>query len=256
MDQDEIEEISTTSNCTCRCHLPSSPLNDEYQMFEKALQKTRLECEQEKLMQNNPLIQTLKRQHEELVNFVQQNKKFSRPNPVAQVDREQQTNKLICQDFQIQTDLTTIKTNGIIPTVKSPIPLNSPTIGTTSSSSTPMTNGISTSTRIQTNPSTITRPRLSTNSKTNGTMSLPPAQLSPNNNRKPTITPPVPPVRTAHDVVDLTEEDEDDDTNRLPIQRPTASRVVPLPTPPTTTTAATAQVESNLFFYLIFIIRF
>jgi hypothetical protein len=54
-------------------------------------------------LDNNHLIQTLKRQHQELVNL------YHRQIHINKTDREQQTMQINQQDSQIQTDLSTIQ---------------------------------------------------------------------------------------------------------------------------------------------------
>lgn len=240
---DEIEEIPSqtpmdvqsdsisNASCTCQCHLSSDALNNEYLLFEQALRQTRLEQEQEKSLKNNPLIQTLKRQHEELMSFYQQNKKFTRAQPVPKIDREQQTSKIPSHDSEIQTDLIGSTPSTTKPSVQS----SSLPVSTSAATTTPLPPARPQST----NSSSIGRPRLSTNSKTNGittTTSSPvpsPSQTSPNA-KKPTV-PPAPPAttattRVAHDVVDLTEEDEEDDASRVPMQRTAATFARSTPT--------------------------
>ncbi|CAF4711383.1 unnamed protein product, partial [Rotaria magnacalcarata] len=75
------------------CHKPNSPHNNDYVQFEQALKQARLEQQQERSLNNNRLIQTLKRQHEELLNIYQQNKSLKQFN-LTKIDREQQTTKL------------------------------------------------------------------------------------------------------------------------------------------------------------------
>ncbi|UJR26593.1 hypothetical protein I4U23_007913 [Adineta vaga] len=107
---DDIVEIKIPLNehhsqsCTCHCHKPVSPHNDDYLLFEQALKQTRQEQQQQKLLNSNCLIQTLKRQHEELINLYQQNKNQKSFSP-TKIDREQQTLKLNVHDSQMQTDV-------------------------------------------------------------------------------------------------------------------------------------------------------
>ena len=233
------------SSCTCQCHLSISPLNNEFLLFEQALKQIRNEQEHEKSLTNNHLIQTLKRQHDELLSIYQQNKiiKPVSSTGTTRIDREQQTIKLHSNDSQIQTDFTNAHhlpaqqhKSVVIPTT------NVPNV---------QTNGLLTATRIHNNlhssqstpgPSLQqTRPRLSANAVTSTTATrkttvvanssaVPAPAPVPVSAPAPT-PPPVPapapappplPAAASHDVVDLTEEDEDDATSRVPIQRAAA----------------------------------
>jgi hypothetical protein len=86
---------------TSNCLLPT-PTN-EYLLFEQALQHTRQDQQQEKSLSNNRLIQTLKRQHQELMNL------YHRQLHINKTDREQQTNQINQHDSQVQTDLSTVQ---------------------------------------------------------------------------------------------------------------------------------------------------
>ncbi|CAF4203940.1 unnamed protein product, partial [Rotaria sordida] len=100
----EPEESISTSHahlCTCQCHQTTSnsviinPTN-EYILFERILQQTRQE-EQEKqiLNNNNRLLQTLKHQHQELMNF------YQKQTNINKIDREQQTIHIgFCSQFK------------------------------------------------------------------------------------------------------------------------------------------------------------
>ncbi len=68
-------------------------------MFEQALRQTREEQQHERSLNNNHLIQTLKRQHQELLDL------YHRQLSINKIDREQQTNHINQNDSQIQTDL-------------------------------------------------------------------------------------------------------------------------------------------------------
>ncbi len=91
-------------SCTCQCHqstsnsLSTNPSN-EYLLFEQALRQTREEQQHERSLNNNHLIQTLKRQHQELLDL------YHRQLSINKIDREQQTNHINQNDSQIQTDL-------------------------------------------------------------------------------------------------------------------------------------------------------
>ncbi|CAF3658534.1 unnamed protein product [Rotaria sordida] len=255
---DDLVEFQETSNnddsptCTCQCHKSNSPLNNEYFLFEQALKQARLEQQQESSLTNNRLIQTLKRQHEELINIYQQNKIQKQVN-LTKIDREQQTIKLHQHDSQVQTDLTTINNSKISPKQQKSI------IIPTMNSHTTNNNGILTATRnyntvynsIQTSSSSSSStsslqqiiPRLSANALatttiTNKTSTVTTKSAIVTNSQSTNSLPPPPPpppsqppppallsTATSHDVVDLTEEDEDDNTNRTPTaQRITSTR--------------------------------
>lgn len=180
-------------------------MNNEYLLFEQALKQTRLEQQQEKSLVNNRLIQTLKRQHEELANLYQQNQKQIQKKTI---DREQQTIKHRLHDSQIQTDIPTIN----------PTKTSSPPKSTNHSHS----NGSWTATRTSSNSNQTSPTSTSSATKT--------ATRLPNNIGKTTIPAlPLPSSTTvtSPDVVDLTEEDEDDTINRpSSTQRTTALRQV------------------------------
>ncbi|CAF4811231.1 unnamed protein product, partial [Rotaria socialis] len=265
----ELEETPSNDNshtCTCRCHKPNSPHNNEYIQFEQALKQARLEQQQERSLNNNRLIQTLKRQHEELLNIYQQNKSLKQFN-LTKIDREQQTTKLSQNDSQVQTDLTPINNNKllapkqqkslIIPIIGSHTSNNNnnngPLLATrnnsvyNSISSLPQvasrlsSNAIATTT-LTSKTSTVT---IKSATVTNG-QAITSNPLAP---PPPLLLPPPPLLLSTtipHDVVDLTEEDEDDTMHRLPAQRITATRqstsfIQPsIPTTTTLTPAATA----------------
>jgi hypothetical protein len=105
---DDIVVLTTDTHsqpCTCQCHqttsdsLLPSPTN-EYVLFEQALKQARQEQQQERSLNNNRLVQTLKLQHQELMNF------YQRQLYINRTDREQQTIPINQHDSQIQTDLT------------------------------------------------------------------------------------------------------------------------------------------------------
>ena len=236
----------TSSSCNCQCHLSTSPLNNEFVLFEQALKQIRLEQEQEKSLTNNHLIQTLKRQHDELLSIYQQNK-ILKPTTTSitpnRIDREQQTIKLRSNDSQIQTDLSN-------PPAQQQ--QQKPTVVPTTNVSSVHTNGLLTATRIHNNlhnshptPSPSlhqTRPRLSANAVTSTAthqastatrktaavanssavpVSVPAPVPDPAPAPLPALAPAPPPLPAAvsHDIVDLTEEDEDETSSRVPIQR-------------------------------------
>jgi len=236
--------IATTNalnsdSCTCRCHKPISPLNDEYLLFEQALKKTRQEQQQERLLNNNRLIQTLKRQHEELINIYQQNKDQKLLN-IRKIDREQQTLKLNLHDSQIQTDLIVHNNSKISSQQQKFIVI--PTIN----SHTTNTNGPQTATRnssafsnsMQTPSSSTLQqiiPRLPANivaatavTSKKPTAATKTAMVANSPSIPPLPPPPLPSTSTTapHVVVDLTEEDEDDTSSRIPPQRTTPIRQV------------------------------
>lgn len=218
--------------CTCQCHKTISSSNNDYLLFEQALKKTRLEEEKDKSLNNNRLIQTLKRQHDELIQIYQQNK-TQKQILSTKIDREQQTNKLNLHDSQIQTDLTTTINNSKtispskslgLPTAsrKHTIPLpNSNQTLPSSSSLQQSIPGLSKTATVTNKTSTVT---------TKTAIVMHTQTTLPNSHVYP--PPPPPPLSSTvvpHDIVDLTEEeDEDDHTSRVPIQRTTSTRQVKL----------------------------
>jgi hypothetical protein len=239
--------LATSSNdnshiCTCQCHKSHSPINNDYLLFEQALKQTRLEQEQEKSLNNNRLIQTLKRQHDELMNIYQQNKNQKQLN-TTKIDREQQTIKLHLHDSQIQTDVTTMNNSKIssqqqqksvvIPTINSNT--NGPLTATRNSTGLFNSNQTSSSSSLQQIIPRLSSNAIATTTVTNKT-SIVTTKTAIVTNSQATPPPPPPPVSTAnpHDIVDLTEEDEDDNSNRVATQR----------------TAPTRQVYLVYFFFL------
>ncbi|CAF5159345.1 unnamed protein product, partial [Rotaria magnacalcarata] len=216
----------------------------------------------------------LKRQHEELLNIYQQNKSLKQFN-LTKIDREQQTTKLNQNDSQVQTDVTSINNNKLlVPKQQKPliIPIagshtsnnnnnNGPLLATRNNSvynstlSLPQVASRSSSTAIAT--TTITS---KTSTVTIKSATVTNAQAITSNS----LAPPPPPPTTAppllsttipHDVVDLTEEDEDDTTHRLPAQRITATRqstsfIQPstqttIPTPAATATPTATRIRQT-----------
>ncbi|CAF3155879.1 unnamed protein product, partial [Rotaria sp. Silwood2] len=238
IDDDIIETEESTSNthtqlCTCQCHQNTSnsiiinPTN-EYLLFEQALQQTRQEEQQKETLNNNCLLQTLKRQHQELMDL------YQKQININKIDREQQTIQINQNDSQIQTDLTTIQQqnsqsnfylNGInsVPTSKvlpatNPRPFNS--------FLTPIrTTGPSLQQLI---PCLTTTNTTATITLTNKTSIIKKITSIPtiNSHPPPPLPPPPPPplvtsssLSTSHDIVDLTEED--DHTNKVSIEKMT-----------------------------------
>lgn len=233
--------LATSSNdsshhCTCECHKSISPLNNEYFLFEQALKQTRLEQQNEKFLNNNRLIQTLKRQHDELINIYQQNKNQKQIS-IKKIDREQQTIKFNSHDSQIQTDVTTINNNNansskLLSQQKS---LIIPTINSHNNESTSpkkYSGTLQTSTLQQIIPR-LSATAIATTTITNKTSTITTKTAIVTNTQPvlPPAPPPPPPppllsTVVSHDIVDLTEEDEDDNANRTPLQRATATRHV------------------------------
>ncbi len=233
------------SSCTCQCHLSISPLNNEFVLFEQALKQIRNEQEHEKSLTNNHLIQTLKRQHDELLSIYQQNKiiKPISSTGTTRIDREQQTIKLHSNDSQIQTDFTNAHHPPAQQQQQKSVVVSATNVPNVH------TNGLLTATRIHNNlhsshstpgPSLQqTRPRLSANAVTSTAATRKTAVVANSSAVPvpvpvpapaqapvpvPVAAPPPPPLPAAasHDVVDLTEEDEDEATSRVPIQRAAA----------------------------------
>lgn len=184
---DYTAEVDTHS-CACQCHQSDRLLSNDYILFEQALKQTRFE--QEKLVNKNRLIQTLKRQHDELMQIYQQNK-YSKQQYQQQtkVDREQQTIQLDRQDSPVQTDMTTFAQKKISTCQQQQ-----------KSNATKLSN-----TQIPSRfPST-----------SSSTLPLPPPP--------PTTTTIVVNTNNSHEIVDLTEEDDDDEDNHTS-QIPTPTR--------------------------------
>ena len=208
--------------------MSSSLLTNEYVLFEQALKQTRKEQEQERSLNKNRLLQTLKRQHEELLSLYQQSKS-SKPHDLSRTDREQQTIRLHSNDSQIQTDFST--TNSTAVSGHKSIP-----VATTNGIVSHTTNGPLTATRNHSTGQSAgpslqqVRPRLSTNATVTtvapktSTVTSKPAVTS----TTPSVPSPTPALPAgSHDVVDLTEEDDEDDQSReTPSQRTAPIRQV------------------------------
>lgn len=223
-------------SCTCQCHKPISNSNSEYLLFEQALRQTRQDQQQERLLSSNRLIQTLKRQHEELLGLYQQNKTQKSPTS-AKIDREQQTVKLTTHDSQMQTDAT--PTNNSKASSYQPKPVGIPAIKTqTIDSFVSQTLTATYNSAFSSVPSSTSSvlpqlaPRLPTSASSTtttvtskkSTVTTKTAVVSNGPSIIPTLPPPPPPPSTAspttsHDVVDLTEEDEEDTNSRPFAQR-------------------------------------
>ncbi|CAF1518995.1 unnamed protein product, partial [Adineta ricciae] len=259
---DDIVEIEATSNafrsdsCMCLCHKPVLSANDDYILFERALKQIRQKQQQERLLNNNCILQTLKRQHEELINIYQQNKN-PKSSTTTKIDREQQTKSNV-RDSQIQTD-TAPTTNGKAAsqyksTLSSQSTNNSHFSQATSRTYTTACNSLplpSASTLSQLSPrlpvnttltaitskksTMITKTTVVSNTQSNVPLLLPPSPASSNTSTS----------NTSHDIVDLTEEDEDDDANSqistprsVPIRQSTSATHLP--------TTSTATSSSSL----------
>ncbi|CAF0764901.1 unnamed protein product [Adineta ricciae] len=239
---DDIVEIEATSNafrsdsCMCLCHKPVLSANDDYILFERALIQIRQKQQQERLLNNNCILQTLKRQHEELINIYQQNKN-PKSSTATKIDQEQQTKSNV-RDSQIQTDTAPIR-NGKAesqykPTLSSQSTNNSHFSQTTSRTYTTAFN--TTSTGVVSKKSTmITKTTVISNNQSNVPSVLPPSPVSSNTSTS----------NTSHDVVDLTEEDEDDDANsQISTSRPVPIRQSTSATHLSTTSTATSSSSS------------
>jgi hypothetical protein len=232
-------------SCTCQCHQSTSNSlltnpSSEYLLFEQALRQTREEQQQERSLNNNHLIQVLKRQHQELLNL------YNRQLSINKIDREQQTNHINQHDSQIQTDLITIQQqqnykpniqvhinifNNIViffyfqqqvngthstpnskgPTVPAPRPFNSflTPIRTTGPSLQQLIPCLTTTTATTT---------MLTNKTSMIKKTIPVAKTSPH-------PPPSTSAPVSHDVVDLT-EDDDDNANRAVTQKNSPIKLV------------------------------
>lgn len=166
----------------------------------------------------------LKRQHDELMNVYQQNQKQTTK---TKIDREQQTIKLHLHDSQMQTDMTTNHNSKISSQPKSMI---SPTLNSHN-------NGPLTATRnypIFSNSNSTSSnsslqqmiPRVSTNTVattivTNKTTTTTKTAIV-TNSQAAILSPSTSSTATSHDIVDLTEEDEDDNSSRVSSTQRTA----------------------------------
>ena len=208
----------------CLCHKPVLSANDDYILFERALKQIRQKQQQERLLNNNCILQTLKRQHEELINIYQQNKN-PKSSTATKIDREQQTKSNV-RDSQIQTD-TTPTTNGrTIPQYKSTLS-SQPTNDSHFSQATSRTYTTACNSLPLPSTSTLSQltPRLPVNTTSTAiaskklTMITKTTLVSNNQSNVPLLLPPSPVSSTtstsnmSHDIVDLTEDDDDDDAN-------------------------------------------
>ncbi len=186
-------------SCTCQCHQSTLNLNptNEYFLFEQALRQTRQE--QERSLDNNHLIQTLKRQHQELVTL------YHRQIHINKIDREQQTIQINQHDSQIQTDLSTIQQQNYKPNIQVNGTHSTPNLkGPTSTVPRPF-NSFLTPIRT-TGPSLQQLIPCLTTTVTNKTAMI--KKVTTGNSH----TSPIPASTVAassHDFVDLTEDDED-----------------------------------------------
>ena len=227
----ETSSNGNSQTCTCQCHKSNLVLNNDYHQFEQALKQTRLEQQQERLLDSNRLIQTLKRQHEELLNIYQQNKSLKSINR-TKIDQEQQTTKLHQYDSEIQTDLITYNNSKI--SLKQQQSIVAPTINSQSTNNnTPLTTTRNRNTYFNTtqlsssstSPLQQTISRSSANAITNSTATnktstiITKSTIASNSQTKASLPPPPLSTSTSHDIVDLTGEDEDDNTNRPPTQQ-------------------------------------
>ena len=184
---DDITEVNNHS-CACQCHQSDQLLTNDYLLFEQALKQTRFE--QEKLVNKNRLIQTLKRQHDELMQIYQQNKHQKQHQ--TKIDREQQTVQFDRYDSPVQTDTTPLLAQKKISTYQQPKP--NTTKSPTTSAFQPF---ISRFTSNSSSPLSLPAPPLPA-----------PAVIVTNTNN-------------SHEIVDLTEEDDEDDTRTSQISTPT-----------------------------------
>ncbi|CAF1209048.1 unnamed protein product [Rotaria sp. Silwood1] len=239
-DDDFIEGEESTSNtnehlCACQCHqiatnsIIINPTN-EYLLFEQALKQTRQEEQQKQSINNNHLVQTLKLQHQDLINF------YHKQINLNKIDREQQTNQINQHDSQIQTDLTPIQqqqqqnpksniyvyVNGIN-SVPIPKVIPATTLRPFNSFLTPIrTTGPSLQQLI---PCLTTTNTATTITLTNKTSIVKKVMSIPTINSHPS-----PPVTTStsatsHDIVDLTEEDDDNNTNKLSTEKISSTKL-------------------------------
>ncbi len=173
----------------------SNPTN-EYLLFEQVLRQTRQEQQHERSLDNNHLIQTLKRQHQELVTL------YHRQIHINKTDREQQTMQINQHDSQIQTDLSTIQVNGThsTPNLK----------GSTSTAPRPFNSFL---TPIRTTGPSLQQliPCLTTTTTGTTTTVTNKTGMMKKMTTANSYTSPIP--ATTHDFVDLTEDDDNNDNN-------------------------------------------
>ncbi|UJR22493.1 hypothetical protein I4U23_025546 [Adineta vaga] len=214
-DDDDIVEIEVSRSdphpplCACQCHQSTSNPTADYLLFEQALRQTRQEQQNERSLNNNRLIQTLKRQHQELMTF------YQRQLYINKTDREQQTIQINQHDTQIQTDISTIQ-----PSISKPNILQTNGKHSTPNAKSPTTVPIrpfnSFLTPIRTKGPSLQQliPCLTTTTTATTTTMTNKISMLKKPATAPVLPPPLPPPPpTSQDVVDLTEED-DDDTNR------------------------------------------
>ncbi|CAF0742129.1 unnamed protein product [Adineta steineri] len=255
-DEDIVEIEASTSDthpplCTCQCHqtISNAQSANEYLQFEQALRQTRQEQQQDRSLNNNRLIQTLKRQHEDLMNFYQKQLYKSK------IDREQQTTKINQHDSQIQTDISTIQQQPPPPQNLRPTTLQINGKHSTPNSKGPPATSIrpfnSFLTPIRTTgpslqqliPCLTTTSTATTTTLTNKTALVKKTTLVAATNPQPSILP-----TTSHDIVDLTEEDDDNNntnTNTNGVSIPIKLQQSPAtPTPVTTNIQPTNRSNS------------
>jgi hypothetical protein len=183
------------------------------------------------------------------MNIYQQNKN-QKPINMTKIDREQQTMKLNLHDSQIQTDsTTTINHNNnnnskissqqqqqqkslVIPTMNSHNTNNNSSLAATQN----FPSVFNSNQTLSPSSSSLQQfiPRLSANAVstttiTNKTSIVTTTKTAIVTNSQATLPHPSTSSTTgSHDIVDLTEEDEDDNTNRVPTQRTAPIRQVNL----------------------------
>ncbi|CAF1352884.1 unnamed protein product [Adineta ricciae] len=238
-DDDDIVEIENVSRsdphptlCTCQCHHNAPNSTADYLLFEQALRQTRQEQQQERSLNNNRLIQTLKRQHQELMTF------YQRQLYINKIDREQQTIQINHNDTQIQTDISTIQ-----PTISKSNTLQAngkhSTPNTKAPAAVPVRPFNSFLTPIRTKGPSLQQliPCLTTTTTSTTTTITNKISMI----KKPATVPII-----SQDVVDLTEEDDDDNSRNRPStsSRPQQNPVT-ISTPATTTTTTTSSTQST-----------
>ena len=99
----DSDEEESSCPCTCSCHQNPNATNQSDQLddllrFEQALEQTRHEEQAQRAKKNTQLLQLLKQQHDELMNF------YLKQIQIQKIDREQQTSPIAQRHFQGQTD--------------------------------------------------------------------------------------------------------------------------------------------------------
>ena len=177
----DSNDEDSSSSCICTCHRNSdanvktrSTDFDDLLRFQQALEQTRLEEQLERTKKNSKLLQLLKDQHDDLMKF------YLKQIQIKKIDREQQTSPIEQRNFHGQTD-----------SFVSPLPIH------------PI-RPIRPSTPTRSFPNTFLTP-ISTIGPSLQDL-IPCLTTIPRSVLRPTTTTT---MNKSHDIVDLTEDDED-----------------------------------------------